>query len=225
MFSMTGVENLKFVDGHTLDISALVGESKDGDPNSCVGAATLNTAIQRAGGDNKAKFTIALLHSVVATNLENLKLLAYLKQTDANGVERDIGLASWNGRMVLVDDSMPVETVAESAEGAGDGYDKYTTYVFGDGAVDYEDIGAKIPYEMSRDASTNGGQDTLHSRQRKAFAPYGISYTRKSQASPSPTDEELANGANWTLVHNSDAKKPEYIDHKAIPIARIISRG
>lgn len=226
IFAMTGAKNLEFVNGHTLDITGRAGEDKDGNPLANAGAATLNTAIQKAAGDNKAKFTIAIMHSVVATNLENLNLLAYLKQTDANGVQRDLGLATWNGRVVIIDDSMPAEDVAESSEGAGDGYTKYTTYVFGDGAFDYENIGAKVPYEMSRDPKANGGQDTLYSRQRKVFAPFGISWTRKSQASLSPTDAELENGGNWTLVHNGESgAKAEYIDHKAIPIARIISRG
>ena len=78
---------------------------------------------------------------------------------------------------------------------------------------------------MSRDPKTNGGQDTLYSRQRKVFAPYGISYTRSSQATLSPTAAELEKGANWTLVHNGASSSKEYIDHKAIPIARIISSG
>ncbi|MEL4861015.1 phage coat protein [Pseudoflavonifractor phocaeensis] len=230
IFAMTGAKNLEFVNGHTLDITGKTGEDKDGNPLANAGAATLNTAIQKAAGDNKAKFTIAIMHSVVATNLENLNLLAYLKQTDANGVQRDLGLATWNGRVVIIDDSMPVEHVDE-VPAAGDtpavpAYDKYTTYIFGDGAFDYENIGAKVPYEMSRDPKANGGQDTLYSRQRKVFAPYGISWTRKSQVSLSPTDVELENGANWTLVHNGESgAKAEYIDHKAIPIARIISKG
>jgi len=225
IFAMTGAKNLEFVNGHTMDITALSGTDSDNNPKCNAGATTLNTAIQKACGDNKAKFTFAILHSVVATNLENLKLLAYLKQTDANGIEREIGLASWNGRVVLIDDSMPSEDVAESAAGKGDGYTKYTSYVFGDGAFDYENIGAKVPYEMSRDPKTHGGQDTLYSRQRKVFAPYGISYTKKSQASLSPTDAELENGANWELVHNGETTNKQYIEHKAIPIARIISRG
>ncbi len=224
VFAMTGAENLKFVNGHTHDITALTGEDSDGHALNLAGSTTLNTAIQRACGDNKAKFSLVIMHSTVATNLENLNLLAYLKQTDESGIQRDLGLGTWNGRMVLIDDSMPVEEVAESAEGAADGYTKYTTYVLGDGAFDYEDIGAKVPYEMSRDPKTNGGQDTLYSRQRKVFAPYGISYTRKAQASLSPTAAELENGGNWSLVHNGGATK-EYIDHKTIPIARIISRG
>lgn len=220
LFSMTGANNLKFVNGHTYDITANAAEA------ALVGAATLNTAIQQASGDNKSKFKIAIMHSAVATNLENLKLLAYLKQTDANGIERELTLGTWNGRIVLIDDSMPTEDVPESTTGAGDGYTKYTTYVLGEGAFDYENIGAQVPYEMSRDPKTNGGQDTLYSRQRKCFAPYGISYTKASQATLSPTAAELESGANWTLVHDGgQGAARNYIDHKAIPIARIISKG
>lgn len=237
VFSMTGTKGQEFVTAHTLDITSQTGEDKDGSPRSCVGPTTLNTAIQKASGDNKSKFTISIMHSTVATNLENLKLLTYLRQTDPQGIEREIGLASWNGRMVLIDDSMPVEeveAVSESGTAGQEGYvpaqpayTKYTTYVLGDGAIDFEDIGAKVPYEMDRDPKTNGGEDTLYSRQRKVFAPYGISYTKKVQASLSPTDAELENGANWELVHdgNATSSKRQYIEHKSIPIARIISRG
>lgn len=225
IFAMTGAQNLVFVNNHTYDITGLSGNDKDGNPLNCAGATTLNTALQKASGDNKSKFTMAILHSAVATNLENLKLLQYLKYTDAQGVEKPLTIASWNGRVVLIDDSMPVEDVAAGEEEETPAYTKYTSYVFGDGAFDYEDIGAKVPYEMSRDPKTKGGQDVLYSRQRKVFAPYGLSYTKKSQATLSPTNAELENGANWELIHNGKSTKAEYIDHKAIPIARIISCG
>lgn len=224
IFSMTGAANTPFVNNHTYDITEVAGEDKDGNPKSNMGAATLNSAIQKAGGDNKNKFRIVIMHSAAATNLENLNLLAYLKQTDSNGIQRDLAIAAWNGRTVIIDDSMPVEEISESAEGKADGYTKYTTYVLGEGAFDYENIGAKVPYEMNRDPKTNGGQDTLYTRQRKVFAPYGISYTKNSQDSLSPTNKELEKGENWELVHNSKSKK-ETINHKSIPIARIISRG
>lgn len=188
-----------------------------------MGPTTLNTATQQASGDNKSVFSLAIMHSTVATNLENHRLLAYLKYTDAQGIQRDLGIGTWNGRTVLIDDSMPTEDVA--ADGEAPAYTKYTTYVLGDGAFDFENIGARVPYEMDRDPKVNGGQDTLYSRQRKVFAPFGISYTKKAQASLSPTDTELENGGNWTLVHNGATSNKEYIDHKAIPIARIISRG
>lgn len=95
------------------------------------------------------------------------------------------------------------------------------------GSIDYEDLGVKKPYEMERNASKNGGQETLYIRQRKVFAPYGISYEKTSQATLSPTNTELENGANWELVNSGEAEENSrsYINHKAIPIVRIISRG
>jgi hypothetical protein len=102
----------------------------------------------------------------------------------------------------------------------------YVTYVLGDGAIEYTDCGAKVPYEMDRDPKTHGGEDTLYSRQRKCFAPYGINFTKASMSSLSPTDEELEIGANWELVNNGQSSTArKYISGKAIPIARIISLG
>ena len=66
IFAMTGATNKAFVDNHTYDITAI-------DTGVC-DASTLNSAIQKAGGDNKSKFTMVIMHSTVATNLENLKL-------------------------------------------------------------------------------------------------------------------------------------------------------
>lgn len=222
IFSMTGTENKKFVDNHTSDISA-------NENNNTMDSTTLNTAIQKALGDNKSKFSLAIIHSTVATNLENLQLLEYMKYNDANGIQRNLSLATLNGRLVLVDDSMPAETVEvpESSSGAGDGYTyiKYTTYVLGEGAIEFTDAGVKVPSEVDRDPSKNGGEDTLYTRQRKCFAPYGINFTKKSMATPSPTTEELEKGMNWELVNTQAESGKKYINHKAIPIARIISRG
>lgn len=212
IFSMTGTENLKFVNNHTYNISTNSGDA------AFVDAVTLNNAVQKAGGDNKNKFSVVIMHSVVATNLENLNLLGYLKQTDKEGIQRDLSLATWNGRIVLIDDDMPVVEK--------EGYSEYTTYILGEGAFDYEDIGAKVPFEMHRDPKTNGGLDTLYARTRKCFSPFGISYTKTKQKSLSPTDDELSDGSNWELVNNGlTGSDKEWIDHKAIAIARVISKG
>ena len=47
------------------------------------------------------------------------------------------------------------------------------------------------------------------------------------KASEITMDAELSNGANWVLVHSGEAEENDrsYIAHKAIPIARILSRG
>ena len=330
LFAMSDAEGRKFVASHTNDVTAK--QNSEGVTGNMDGT-TLNTTMQRACGDNKSKFSLALMHSVVATNLENLKLLVYLKYNDADGMQRDLAIATLNGRTVLVDDSMPTEDVVltkgvytieiTTAATAGDEFTigsttlkwvangataganeinlpstnnakneatalynylaaltsgelskytwanpadgkvsatqkvvgaqepdfeidegatsfaatltettasvegvKYTTYVLGDGAIEYTDCGAKVPYEMDRDPKVHGGEDTLYSRQRKCFAPYGVNFTKASMSSLSPTDAELENGANWELVNNgksSTARK--YISGKAIPIARIISLG
>lgn len=210
MGSITGpdAKSKEFVDKHTYDVT--------GADSGLVTVTTLNSAMQQACGSNKKKFSMVFMHSAVATNLENLNLIKHLTYTDKDGVTRDIELYTWGGRLVVVDDDLPV-----SAEGV------YTTFVLGDGAINFEDIGAKVPHEMARDPKTNGGVDTLYTRQRKAIVPFGISYEKKTQASLSPTDAELKNGANWVLVHSGEDAEADrsYISHKAIPIARILSKG
>lgn len=52
-----------FVENHTYDITAEAGDA------ALVGPATLNTAMQKACGDNKNIFTLAIMHSVIATHL------------------------------------------------------------------------------------------------------------------------------------------------------------
>ena len=220
IFKMTGTASAKFVENHTLDLTVGAMSLEETKKSKSVevatdkmDATTLNTAIQKACGSNKNAFSLAIMHSSVATNLENLNLLEYMKYTDASGIERDLTIGTLNGKTVIIDDSCTF-----------DGTDKYTTYVLGKGSFYFENIGAKVPYEMNRDPKTNGGQTTLYTRQRKCFAPFGISYTKASQASLSPTDSELKDGANWKLIGDDDANS-ETIDDKTIPIARIITKG
>lgn len=216
IFAMnSGAKNKEFVEKHTTEI------------NTNMTATTLNSATNKACGANKKKFAMVFAHSDVATNLENLNLIEHLKYTDKDGITRDIDLGTWNGKLVIIDDDMPCEEVPESASGKGDGYTKYTTYTLGEGAIDYEDLPMKHPYGADRNESKNGGEDTLYMRQRKVFAPFGISYENKNQASLSPTDAELQDGSNWALVHSGETTEASrsYINHKSIAIARIISRG
>ncbi|OOM17216.1 hypothetical protein CLSAB_19360 [Clostridium saccharobutylicum] len=256
VFNMsTGDKNKEFVSQHTVDVTT------DATNAGKIGATTVNTAMQKALGDNKSKFSLVCMHSVVSTNLENLKLLDYLKYTDATGLQRDLGLGTLHGRLVLIDDDMPssqvyiqcvsgdlgaLKVVASGAANgqinladvkptlngytpATDQYVKlataYTSYILGQGAIEFTNAGAKVPYESYRDPKTNGGQDTLYSRQRKCFAPAGISFTASNMASLSPSDAELENGSNWELVNSQGATDKEYIAHKSIPIAQLISLG
>ncbi len=307
--------NAAFVNNHTYDVTA----SETGK----VDAATLNSAIQKACGDNKDIFKLVIMHSVVATNLENLKLFKYLTYTDKDGVERDLSMGTWNGRTVLIDDNMPtanVETTAgvyemqittkaasgdkitingvtltagtdfslstDTATGNAEaiaaalnassdttvsGYTwsntgtklkatedsghygagafaasvtkaaesgtmvvgsvttttepvistVYTTYVLGDGAIVLDNIGDSVPYEMSRDPKTNGGQDTLYVRDRYICGVNGISFEKPVSLTASASNSDLETGTNWQVVNDGTTAIP----HKSIAIARIISKG
>ncbi len=203
----------EFINKHTYDIT---GNSGD---DALVGAATLNQAIQKACGDNKNIFKLVIMHSELATRLENLKLLKYLTQTDGDGIQRDLSLATWNGRLVLIDDNMPTEEVA--AAGDVPAYTAYTTYILGSGSIILDDIGDSVPYEMNRDPKTNGGQDTLYVRDRYICGVDGISFEKPASITASASNTDLSTGTNWNIINDGSKAIP----HKAIAIARIISKG
>ena len=252
-----GVTTDSFSSSHTYDISDDATAA-----NRVVGVTTLNSAVQKAGGDNKDLFSAAIMHSVVATALENQQLLQYWKYTDADGIQRPLKIASWNGRTVLVDDDAPVlhgydaatsgdagalKVVASSpsdgqiklsdvtgsdfypANVAANDYVlpgvKYVTYIMGEGAFDYCDCGAAVPSETWRDPKTKGGEDWLITRQRKLFAPKGFSFVQPDSPIVSPTNAQLATAARWDVVKDTNSVSRGYFPSKAIPFARIISRG
>lgn len=204
-----------FVENHTLDLTANI------DQTAYVGAATLNTALQKACGDNKNIFSLVIMHSAVATNLENMKLLEYMKYTDKDGIERSLPLATWNGRTVLIDDGMPTKEVPKDDAKNIPAYTAYTTYVLGQGSLILDDIGDSVPYEMSRDPKTNGGQDTLYVRDRFICGIDGISFEKPSSITASASNADLKNGANWAIINDGKTAIPD----KSIAIARIISKG
>lgn len=203
----------EFIENHTYDISA----ETTGEEPGFVKAATLNKAIQRASGDNKNIFKLVIMHSEVATNLENMKLLRYMTYTDGNGIERELALATWNGRTVLIDDNMPTGTVTVGE----DTFTTYTSYVLGEGSIILEDIGDSMPYEMSRDPKTNGGEDTLYVRDRFVCGVDGISFEKPATITASASNTDLATGTNWNIINDGEKAIP----HKSIAITRIISRG
>lgn len=99
IFSMTGGVNGQFVEKHTYEV--------DGN----LQADTLNRASQKALGDKKQNLEIMFTHSVVSTNLEGLNLIEFLKYTDKDGITRDLTIGTFNGKLVIVDDDMPIEEV------------------------------------------------------------------------------------------------------------------
>ena len=210
IFGMTGGVNGQFVSKHTYDIT--------NNANPELGADSLNRVAQKALGDKKAKLDVVFMHSAVSTNLEGLNLINFLKYTDKDGIERDLAIGTFNGRLVVVDDEMPV-----TSDSTGD---IYTSYVFKKQFFEYEDLGVVTnkAIELARDPYTKGGKTDLISRIREIIVPMYISY--KGTDAISPENSDFATGSNWELANNGKiGDNKVYVDDKLIPVARIISRG
>lgn len=192
---------------HSNNLAASSGSAGE---SNLIGETTVNDTIVEAVGDNADIFSLAIMHSQVANRLAKLQLLSYRKYTDAKGIERTLRVADINGLTVLVDDGVPVgDNAATSAK-------EYTTYLLGRGALLTASAPVKQPSEVERNAAKNGGQDTLFTRVRETVHPNGFSFKKPSSGyTSSPTDAQLGNKSNWSIVGNP----------KNIPIARIITNG
>lgn len=205
VFSVTGSGDFAGWSNHTTDISSSSATVAD---SNKMGATTIGDAIQKAVGDNQDAFQMVFMHSKVATNLAGLRLLEYLKYTDANGVERPLRIGTINGMTVIVDDGVPTDTTGSAA--------KYTTYVLGMGALQYASAPVKTPSELVREAMAGGGYDALVTRVRETIHPNGFSFTKPSSGyTASPTDAQLSASANWSIV----------ADPKTIALAKIVTNG
>lgn len=174
-----------------------------------IGATTLNDAITKALGDHKDSFAMAIMHSNVAKTLENLQLLEYSKYTDPSGITRPLSIGYYNGKLVVVDDGMPV---ADSATATGE--KEYTTYLLGTGSILMGKGKQSYPVEPMRQADKNGGQETLITRVTESLHPNGFSFeptTKKLVYEP----KEIWTSASWTR------KMP----HKTISMAKLVTNG
>ena len=252
IFSMTGAKNLEFVNKHTTEVKGNIqATTLNTATNKACGANKKKFALVFMHSDVATNIeNLNLLEHLKYTDKDGItreldlgtwngKLViidddmpteeveaTYVKTADTS-ITTGKTYYTKSGTKYTVVSNPVVGSIGDYYEVSDEAHTEYITYVLGIGAIDFEDVGVKVPYEMDRNPSKNGGQDTLYIRQRKVFAPFGISYEKKSQASLSPTDKELENGSNWDLVNSGEESEEDrsYINHKAIPIARIISRG
>lgn len=208
IFGMADSANDNFASKHTYEVEGNLS------------ADDCNKASQKALGDKKANLKVMVMHSAVSTNLEGLQLINFLKYTDKDGIERDLTIGQYNGKLVIVDDEMPVEVEGEGDEAVT----KYTTYMFSEGFFEFEEVGVKTPSELARNATERGGHTDLVSRVRYVIVPQYISY--KSKTAVSPTNAQLETGSNWEVANNAEnGVNKKFVDTKLIPVVRIISRG
>lgn len=252
IFSMTGTKNKEFVNNHTTKVNGnMQATTLNTAANKACGSNKKKFALVFMHSDVSTNIeNLNLLEHLKYTDKDGItreldigtwngKIViidddmpteevaaTYTKTTDTALVTNKTYYTKSGNNYTAVS-SPDASNIGSYYELTDEAHTEYITYMLGIGSIDYEDLKVKKPYEMGRDPAKNGGQDTLYIRQRKVFAPFGISYEKVSQATLSPTDKELENGANWTIVNSGETEENNrsYINHKAIPIARIISRG
>lgn len=176
-----------------LDISALAGDLAKFSAAAVIDAAgTL--------GDGMEGLTAIALHSDVYRFALKLDLIATVPSSQGGLIKTFRGLA------VVVDDGLPVT--------AG----KYTTIMFGPGAVGYgvtaPRIAAGTEVENLPSSGNGGGQQILHSRVNLACHPLGFTWKEAAVVGDSPTIAELTTATNWDRVN----------ERKSIPLAFLVSK-
>lgn len=163
-------------------------------------ASTFVDAVQRLG-DAKEQLTGIMIHSATEASLAKQDLIATEKGSDGS-----VGVKTFMGKRVIVDDGCPVDI----AQG------NYTSYIFGPGAFalgNGNPVGF-VPTETARDSLA--GEDFLINRKTLILHPRGVRWTPQAgvPVGVSPSNDELADGANWTRVYENKAIRMVAFIHK-----------
>lgn len=164
---------------NTLDISGLSGDAAVIDGESFIDAGGML-------GDAERRLTAIAMHSATERKLRKLDLIEYLPDSEGKPT-----IATYQGKIVIVDDGMPVSNGV------------YTTYLFGAGAIGWAEGTPKQASEVDRNPLAGGGEEYLVSRRHLILHPRGVAWTPGSgvPALDTPSNSELANPSNWTRVY------------------------
>lgn len=198
---LTGV----FADNTANDSSDLVNDIaiEDGTNAASTNLVSADAVIDTATllGDAASRFTAIAVHSTVYAAMQKANLIDFEPTNTQN-----IGWGVYLGKTVIVDDRCPREA------GSTSGY-KYTSYLFGQGAIGLGEGAAPVPTETDRDSLA--GDDILVNRRHYILHPRGVKFTSSSVAGSSPTNAELEAAANWDRVY----------DQKNVRLAALVTNG
>lgn len=162
------------------------------------GQATFGDAI---GGLSGIAF-----HPHVYHNLKKIDQISFEKESMGS-----LEIETYRGLRVIVDRNMPF-TPAAGTTGT-DAAARYTTYLFGNGAIGMGQGSAPVPSETDRDSLA--GEDFLITRTHFLMHPRGIKFTSNTVTGESPSNAELALAANWDRV----------FEREQVRIAAVVSNG
>ncbi len=160
-------------------------------------AFTLGDAFEATG--------VLCVHSVVYKRM--------VDNDDIDFVADSVGrmtIPTFLGKRVVVDDGMPAV--------AGANRIKYTSVLFGAGAIGYGIGSPETPVEVTREAlqGNGAGVEILTTRKTEIVHPFGFKFNSASVAATSPTIAELKLAANWTRVFD---------ERKQVPVAFLVTNG
>lgn len=177
---------------HILDISGKTGKAANFSGEAFIDAMQLM-------GDARNALTAVVMHSATKSYLDKLNLIQTIRQSDA------VSFDTYMGRRVIVDDGCPVDT------------DKYTTYLFGEGAIAFG-VGSPVGMEQTevdRDKRKGSGVDFLIMRKAFIMHPRGVAWQNKTRAhAESVSRTELKDALNWKRVYEPKQIRIVKFTHK-----------
>lgn len=146
-------------------------------------------------GDAAGDLVALAMHSATYTKLQKDNVIQFIP-----AAESKVQIPTYLGYRVIIDDGLPVVAASGSTPA------KYTTYLFAEGAVARgEGVPAALtPFETDRDSLAS--TDIIITRRAYVLHPQGMAWQPASAlAGATPSNAELAAGANWSRV--ADVKK------------------
>lgn len=159
-------------------------------------------------GDAKNNLAAIAMHSAVEASLLKQDLIDFMPDSEGK-----MTLPTFQGLQVIIDDSMPTETINSATV--------YTSYLFGKGAVamgaasnvmdPIEGGFGTWELEYTRDALA--GSSIMINRRRFILHPRGVKWLGGSMAGLSPTNTEFENASNWLRVFEAKHIRVVKITH------------
>ena len=185
----------------TVDLSNLAGGSFSDGITNFSAEAVIDAKLTM--GDSMQDLGLICVHSVIYGRMQKNNLIDMIP--DSEGV---YNIPTFNGMIVIVDDSMPVTAGV------------YNTWLFGRGALRLGQGNARVPMETYRLplAGNGGGQESLIHRWEWIIHPVGCKYAGTAPTggpTNAATSNNLAAAGSWQRV---------FPERKQIKIARLITR-
>ncbi len=194
-----------FRDNEFNDSSDLISDISIADGNNAVDANLISaTAVIDAAtklGDMADKLTAIAVHSIPYSRLVKQDLIDFVPDSQGK-----LTIPTYLGKRLFVDDTCP------KIAGATSGY-KYTSYLFGEGAIAKGEGSPPVAMETDRDSLK--GLDYLIHRRHFILHPRGIRFLSTSVSADTPSNTEAAYASNWNRVY----------EKKNIRLVKLVTNG